>query len=337
MHDDAEHIERIFNIEAMKGELAELSDGKMQMGMIEDIPPEVEEQFLEQVLAFERAPQVTHKDLLARDGVELPPPDELDDDQLALKLIEVIQKLADRQTYLYGTNHLSDRALYAALWAEVLNEETPDLPPDHPMNCHIDLMQHGEEGDDVWMKYYADEETRADIAAKYPDTAIPPHEDPPYDRDRHLPQPPLPKNPFDDPEVAADFWTKCRTILERLLDEEGFRYAPLSEEPEGWAPPEACIWIICRADEPDTLAWWGISGDVPTAVINAEGMPHLRDFLHYISARWQQDADRLAANDPPDELRAIPESDRSRAAHSLRWRAETLQRWATDDASWEEE
>ncbi len=42
----------------------------------------------------------------------------------------------------------------------------------------------------AWLKYYADEETRQRWAEDFPNDVVPPHEDPPYDRDRHLPQHP---------------------------------------------------------------------------------------------------------------------------------------------------
>lgn len=338
MHDDGEQVERLFRIEAMKGELAELSGGQMEMDMAADIPPAVEEEFLQQMLAFEHAQEVPHRELLVRDGVELPAPDELDDDQLALKLIEVIHKMAERRTYLENTNHLSDRELYTYLCDEVFNELTPDIDPALEMNCHIALTTSGSDEDiQLWLRYYADEATRTEWAQDFPEMAIPPHEDPPFDRDRHLPQPPPPENPFDNPEVAADFWTACRTRLARALEDGEFHYAPLTEEPEAWAPPYACIWKICPPEAPETLAFWGISGDIPTAVINAEGMPHVRDFLDYISTRWLEDAARLESDDPPVELQPIPVSERPRMAHALAHVAELLRRWAADDAEWAEE
>jgi hypothetical protein len=39
------------------------------------------------------------------------------------------------------------------------------------------------------MKYYADEEWRRQFQEEFPDFQMPEHEDPPYDRDRLLPQP----------------------------------------------------------------------------------------------------------------------------------------------------
>ena len=122
MRDDSEHVEQIFRIEAMKGELEELSNGQTVMSMEGELPPGIEEQFLEHVLAYERAEMVTHKELLARDGVTLPAPDELSDEELALKLIELIHTLAERRIFLESTDHFSDRELYVHLWDASLNE-----------------------------------------------------------------------------------------------------------------------------------------------------------------------------------------------------------------------
>ncbi len=76
---------------------------------------------------------MTHKELLARDDVALPPPQELNDEALALKLIEVIHSPAEHRIFLENTNHFSDRELYTHLWEDALNEWGPVPPPDNPI------------------------------------------------------------------------------------------------------------------------------------------------------------------------------------------------------------
>jgi len=46
-----------------------------------------------------------------------------------------------------------------------------------------------EEDIQLQMKYYADEEWRQQFQREFPDFVMPEPEDPPYDRDRLLPQP----------------------------------------------------------------------------------------------------------------------------------------------------
>ncbi|TAN67263.1 MAG: hypothetical protein EPN17_11440 [Methylobacter sp.] len=154
----------------------------------ERMPQELREQFMEYVEAYEAAEWTTSFELLVRGGMELPAPEQLDDSQLSAKLWEVIRGMAMLRMFLYCTDHLSDRELYEELWHQVLRDETPDLPTNEDSACHIDLVSSGSEEDiELYLRYYADEETRRDWAKDWPNDVIPAHEAPPYDRDRHLP------------------------------------------------------------------------------------------------------------------------------------------------------
>lgn len=54
--------------------------------------------------------------------------------------------------------------------------------------AHDLLSGGGEEYTRLYLKYYADEETRRRWLADFPEDEMPSHEVPPYVRDRHLPQ-----------------------------------------------------------------------------------------------------------------------------------------------------
>jgi hypothetical protein len=152
-------------------------------------PPEIEERFLEQVLAFETAVPMPLFDRLVHTGVRLPSPDDLPDQDLHAKLWEVIRALALLGAYLHCTNHLSDRALYSHLWREALREPMILLPHEPAFSMHLDVVGSGSEEDiAIYLRYYADENMRQSWAKDFPDLVVPPHEEPPYDRDRLLPQ-----------------------------------------------------------------------------------------------------------------------------------------------------
>ncbi|MHB9024815.1 MAG: hypothetical protein ACYC7E_11685 [Armatimonadota bacterium] len=189
---DAKRVEQEFRIIDLKRQAQELAGGHMIEGQMSgDCPPELEEFFWEQVVAFESAPDTTHRAQLQQDGLQLPPPDDLSDVEIAELLTKIIETLASRRTYLESTDHLSDRELYTRLWADLLDNWTPDFLGDMPMpmNCHIDLIGSGDDEDTfLWLKYYADEDTRRRWVEQFPDYEVPPHEAPPYDRDRHLPK-----------------------------------------------------------------------------------------------------------------------------------------------------
>ncbi|PYK14699.1 MAG: hypothetical protein DME55_14795 [Verrucomicrobia bacterium] len=121
------NVDREIRIEKMKRELEELSGGAMISGSVGDVPPELEEVFLERACAWERAPYDTNFNRLVQRRVEMIPPAELDDCKLRVKLQKVFCALAAIRCFLHDTDHLSDRELYTWLWSDGLREETPDL------------------------------------------------------------------------------------------------------------------------------------------------------------------------------------------------------------------
>lgn len=189
---DLEEAERQIRIQRMRDEI-ESKGGSWNLGddAIE-MSPEAEEAMLQRVLFFENAPRTTHAKLLIEDGIELPSPDNLNDEtQLHQKLWEVIHGLANRRVFLYCTDHLSNRALYAQLWYHHLNVDTVDISWDRDAGCHIDLLGGGTQEETLlWLKYFADDEERE----WWRDTLeadghiVPEHEDPPFQRDSLLPK-----------------------------------------------------------------------------------------------------------------------------------------------------
>jgi hypothetical protein len=189
MCDDTEQVEHIFRITELKGEVERLSDGEIVVWESPDIPADVEEQFWEQVVAYESATMISYRERLSRDGIALPSPDEMTDAELTTALTDVIMALADHHIYLSSTDHLSNRELYTLLLVDTLSEEGPDIPATDVMVYHIDLVSSGSEEDvELWLRYYADDDARRHWVETWPEYSLPPHEQLPYDRDRTLPR-----------------------------------------------------------------------------------------------------------------------------------------------------
>jgi len=184
--DDPTQEERIARLRA---ELEKLGGSTISL---EAMPADVEEEFLRHVLERETTEAVTLYDQLKRSGTELLPPDQLDDTTLTGDLSKLIQRLATLGVYLIHTNHLSDRELYEYLYHEGLREEA-SLFPENPTYAYIiDLTGSGSDEDIlIYLKHYADEQSRNDWAHDWPDPPLPAHEDPPFDRDSSLPQSPV--------------------------------------------------------------------------------------------------------------------------------------------------
>ena len=187
--DDEPDVDREIHIERMKRELDEIAGGKMISGSFGPVPSALEETFLEQVLAYERAELDTNFNRLVKRGVALPPEAELDDASLSMKLAEVIRELAEMHCFLESTDHLSDRELYDSLWSSGLREETADMSAMADGAWHTSPIGAGSEEDTaIWLKYYADAEDRQRWHLNFPDDPMPEHESLPFDRDRHLPK-----------------------------------------------------------------------------------------------------------------------------------------------------
>ena len=176
-------------------------EGEMPFIFSDQCPPEIAAQFQQSVAAYEQSLWTTRFQLLEEAGSELPPPESMNDRQLTAKLWEVIEELAQLRVFLSQTDHLSDRELYASLWHDVLRESCKDMPVSEFSAWHLDMLGSGSEEDiRLHLKYYADEDERQHWLASFPDDPMPEHEDPPYDRDRRLPQPTgrAPSKPEDD-------------------------------------------------------------------------------------------------------------------------------------------
>jgi hypothetical protein len=159
---------------------------------LDSMPADMEEEFLRHVLEYETAEQISLLRLLENSGLEVLAPETLDDDALKIKLKEIIDRMASLGSYLLHTNHLSDRDLYEYLYHDGLREETVLFPENPSYAYMLDLTGSGSEDDNqIYLKYYADEQYRRQWAHDWPDDPMPEHEEPPFDRDRFLPQSPV--------------------------------------------------------------------------------------------------------------------------------------------------
>jgi hypothetical protein len=151
------------------------------------------EGFWRRVLEIEQCSVVRLRDLLSKDGINPPAPGHLKDTALTGYLATLIEELAHRGVFLQYTNHLSDRELYRLLCTHVLAEEIEVMPSGKCWNTHVDMSTVGlprnNDGSDIYLRYYADELTREQWAIDYPEDQVPPHVDPPYNRDHSLPRP----------------------------------------------------------------------------------------------------------------------------------------------------
>ncbi len=126
--------------------------------------------------------------LLISDGIELPVPDSLADNELETKLWEVIHGMAKRRHFLENTDHLTDRELYQKLWDKTLNEEVEEVPTDLTQFVAVfQMCEDMEFGGEIYMQYYADDFEREMWTYDHPGEPLPPKRELVADRARQMP------------------------------------------------------------------------------------------------------------------------------------------------------
>lgn len=177
-------------IAMLRRHAAELSGGQLEWNGIDQLPPEIEEVFWQQIIAYETAEPVSLFDLLTAGGVSLPAPVLIHEERMVDKLWEVIYFLAAHGCYLESTDHLSDRELYTLLWENFLREPAILFPDEPRYAYHLDIIGSGSREDQrLFLTYYADEDDRRLWAQEWPQEPLPAAIPRPYDRDRLLPRP----------------------------------------------------------------------------------------------------------------------------------------------------
>jgi hypothetical protein len=191
-YSNLDHVDQEIRIEKLKREIEAVTGSPFVGGTVPDCDPGLHEAFLEHVLALETQGYTKPFDELVNSGLMLPPPDQLDDTAVSVKLWELIRACAANRLFLHCTDHLSDRELYAWLWSDALREEMMGfgLPVG---NTHLDVLGRCTDEDvELSLRYYSTDEQRARWAIDFPECPMPPRVKRPFDRDRHLPQPPGP-------------------------------------------------------------------------------------------------------------------------------------------------
>lgn len=191
--DDEENalIEQALRLGDLRKEVMDRIDGPFAEYGTGNLPMDTQEAFWKHILAFESAEDSTIGERLQKEAGFVPvDPNELrNDDEVHAALWDLLHALASIRVFVSTTDHLSDSELYRLLCYGALESPTSVPPPGSEWNTRVSAHEYGTaddpDGTQTYLRYYADEEMRA----TWPDE-VPPKEDPPYDRDRFLPDAP---------------------------------------------------------------------------------------------------------------------------------------------------
>jgi len=182
-----DEVDQLLRNAELRDELEPYLDESLQAVNVTEVPTSVENEFLESILAWERAPILPVCEWFDP-PLRIPPADELDDRQLHELLWDTINKLNSRRIVLDFTDHLSDRELYSIIRRDILSsrEKMIDLPKNYlHWNC---AEANDDESQDTWLRYYATDDER-EMWSEETSLPLPPVEPPPFPR--KMPRRPL--------------------------------------------------------------------------------------------------------------------------------------------------
>ena len=174
----SEEVDELLLNARLRDELEPFLDESVHILDCRRLPTSDENEFLAQMLAWERAPVLPIAKWFQPE-LYLPSPDQLDDQQLHKLLAETIERLYSQRIVLDFTDHLTDRQLYCLILRDILPspEKKLDLPRNYLHWHFLDVEAQPE----TWLAYYASDEEREAWAAET-GQSLPLRRKPPYPR-----------------------------------------------------------------------------------------------------------------------------------------------------------
>ena len=181
----SEEVDHLLRNAQLRDALEPLFDESIGRVNASEMTTSSENEFLQSMLEWERAPILPIADWF-EPRLRLPSPDSLDDGQLRQVLYRTIGQLFEKHVVLDFTDHLTDRQLYCLVYRDIL--PSPEKMLQRRNNyLHWDCANIDGEPE-VWLRYYAGEEER-EAWADETGLELPPRSEPPYRRE--LPRAPM--------------------------------------------------------------------------------------------------------------------------------------------------
>ncbi len=176
------NVELLMQNARLRDEIEPYMDESVYLVDLDRMSVDNENEFLHSLLEWERAPVLPIANWFEPELV-LRPSHELDDEQLAAELDQVIMRLFEKNILLEYTSHLSDRQLYCLIARDILpaQEKKVSLEGTKLRWQCIDIV----EDDESWLRYYATDAER-DAWHEEMLLKLPPKQEPPFKRS--LPQ-----------------------------------------------------------------------------------------------------------------------------------------------------
>jgi hypothetical protein len=180
--DDVEHLLRNAQL---RDELEPLFDESIGRVNPTAMTTRTENEFLESMLEWERAPILPIYQWF-NPPLVLPHPDRLNQQQLSVVLRATIDKLFEKHIVIDFADHLSDYQLYGIIFRDILPSHEKMLER-RTSYLHWDCA-NTDDNPETWLRYYATQAER-EMWAEESGQPLPPRDEPPFSR--KLPRAPM--------------------------------------------------------------------------------------------------------------------------------------------------
>lgn len=171
-------VELLMQNARLRDEIEPYMDESVYLVDLDRMSVDHENEFLNSLLAWERAPVLPISKWFEPE-LQLPPHHDLDDSQLRNQLHQAIGRLYEKNILLEYTQHLSDRQLYCMILRDILPaQEKKVLLSGNSLRWQcIDIV----EDEESWLRFYASEAER-DSWHEETGLKLPPREKAPFSR-----------------------------------------------------------------------------------------------------------------------------------------------------------
>ncbi len=139
---------------------------------------------------------------------------------------------------------------------------------------------------------------------------------------------------FDAPNTGNSWITDERGKVIEYLNRQGVNHGGVPDEPAWFVAPFLAIWPVLSVNAPRTVAWWAVSGDVPTDCISSDGVPDAREAMSEFSKRWLELSEYMLKGRPHPEIRIGTPDQWPELGDLLFRRANLLAEFTADEDNW---
>ncbi len=171
----ADEVDLLLTNAQLRDELEPYRDESIESDSVSQMPLRMENEYLESMLAWERAPALPISNWFSP-SLKLPAPETLTDSEVSDLLTKTIVQLHSQRVVLRYTDHLSDRDLYKVVYRDILPccEKKVEIEGKN-------LEWRCIEDSDTWLRYYATAVDRRRFQEEH-GVELPPAETPAHTR-----------------------------------------------------------------------------------------------------------------------------------------------------------